>query len=106
MALFSIDELNEFNKKVRESDRTVVIDFWATWCNPCRAFKPIFESTSQLYKDVDFITVDIDDGIDIASSYNIMSVPTVMIIKNNKTIASTSGGLSLEKFKEFIDKNI
>lgn len=71
-----------FNETVIESKGTVVIDFWASWCMPCKMFAPVFEMLADENRNVTFCKLNVDDEPEIASKFGIQSIPTVVIIKN------------------------
>ena len=74
---------SQFYNKIRTSDKLVVMDFFATWCGPCKMLTPIFESLSKEMSDkVDFAKIDIDRSLEVAQEYEIVSVPTMIIFKN------------------------
>ena len=76
---------SQFYNKIRTSDKLVVMDFFATWCGPCKMLTPIFESLSKEMSDkVDFAKIDIDRSLEVAQEYEIVSVPTMIIFKNGK----------------------
>ena len=70
---------------------TVVLDFWAAWCGPCRTFAPIFEKVSDSFLDVTFGKIDTEDQQDLARAFNIMSIPTLMIIRDQIVIFHQAG---------------
>ncbi|MBE5745828.1 MAG: thioredoxin [Clostridiales bacterium] len=92
-------DLEEFNDLVLESKKTVLVDFFATWCGPCKMLAPILEEVSK-ENDTDTIIckVDVDENFDLAKSYGVMSVPTIILFKDGAE-AKRSIGL---KNKEFL----
>ena len=94
---------NEFTNEIKEG--VVFVDFFATWCGPCKMLSPIVDEVSNEIKDVKFIKVDVDTSNDIASKYNIMSIPTLMIFKDGNLIAKQMGLLSKSALIDFISDN-
>ena len=82
---------NNFAGEVKNSEKVVIVDFFATWCGPCKMLTPIFEELSNTMEAVDFVKVDIDQSLDIAREYNISSVPTMMIFKNGEVVDKIVG---------------
>lgn len=80
-----------FKSEIENSDKVVIVDFFATWCGPCKMLTPVFEELSNSMTDVDFVKVDIDQSLRIAQEYNITSVPTMMIFKNGKPVDTIMG---------------
>ncbi len=97
----------EFEKKMK-SGKTILIDFYATWCGPCQMMAPILEELKDSLKDnknVEVMAVDIDQNPEIPAKYNIMSVPTFLIVKNNNVLETIIGATTKENLLEKIEKN-
>ena len=82
---------------------TVIADFSATWCGPCRMLSPVMEELSEEKKDITFINIDCDECPDIAGRYNIMSIPAVLLFKDGQKVAETVGFRSYEEMDEWIN---
>jgi thioredoxin 1 len=108
-----IDSMKEVNGKeqwqndVMNSDKPVFVDFWAEWCGPCRMVSPTVEEVSKEYEGkVNFVKVDVDQNNELASKYNVFSIPTLAIFRDGKVIAQTAGAASKESLKAYIDKHL
>ena len=86
--------------EVLDNGKPVVVDFWATWCGPCRQVAPILESLVAEYPDIEFVKMDIDSNPVTVNKYEILSVPTIALFMNGEIVKSTVGArpkLTLER---------
>ena len=98
---------SQFYNKIRTSEKLVVMDFFATWCGPCKMLSPIFEDLSREMSDkVDFAKIDIDRSLEIAQEYRIVSVPTMIIFKNGKEVQRIVGFAPKEQIKSKIKAHL
>ena len=82
---------DNFHKEVLNSDKPVLLDFFASWCGPCRMVGPILDEIAQEREDIKVCKVDIDEQPELASRYRIMSVPTLMVLKDGNIIEQSVG---------------
>ena len=80
----------------------VLVDCFATWCGPCRMLSPILDNLSEDVKDYNFYKIDIDNAPEVASKYNIMSIPTILIFNDGKLVNTVIGLKSLDEIKELL----
>ena len=85
---------NNFEQEVLNSEKIVLVDFYADWCGPCKIFSPILEEISNEYDSVKVVKVNIDDEIELAQHYGVTSVPTLIIIQNGKVVDRSVGAVS------------
>lgn len=94
---------SEFDKAIENG--VVVVDFFATWCGPCKMLAPVFDEASQEV-DATFVKVDIDQSLEIAQRFNITTVPTMMIFKNGQKVDSMVGFMPKEKLVEKVKSHL
>lgn len=100
--IIEIKDSEQFKKEVLNEEKTVFVDFYATWCMPCKAMSPVIEEVAKEYKEVKFVKVDVDENEEIALEYNVMSIPTMIIMKNGKVTKNFVGVTKKEDIiKEF-----
>lgn len=89
-----------------ESGATVVCDFFATWCNPCRMLSPVLEKLSEEFEGVTFAKVDVDENGDLAASLKVFSIPDVYVFSEGKAKAHNLGYLGEDQMRAFLKQNI
>lgn len=95
----------EFETEVLKSNVPVLVDFYADWCGPCHAIAPTIEALSNEFEGkVKFVKVDVDSNQDVASSYEIMSIPTIMLFENGKVEDSIVGAYPATVYKQHIER--
>ena len=106
MALLHLTDIN-FKKEVLESDLPVLVDFWATWCGPCKMISPILEELAKEYdKKFTIGKVNVEESPKTATHYGIMSVPALVFFKKGKISEQLVGALSKAQIKKKIEENL
>ena len=82
---------NNFQNEIMDSEKTVLLDFWAPWCAPCRMVVPIIEEIAGERPDIKVGKINVDELPELASKFGIMSIPTLVVMKNGKIVRQVSG---------------
>ncbi len=93
---------NNYESEIN-TDKPVVIDFWASWCNPCRMFAPVFDKCADELSDTaKFCKVNVDEQPSLASKFRVMSIPTLAVVKNGETVKKSVGALAEQELKTLV----
>ena len=102
MAITNLSKDN-YKKEVLDTDKTILIDFWAGWCGPCKMLSPIIdEVANEVADNIKICKVNIDEQQDLATQFGIMSIPTLVVIKNGQIINNSVGVRSKEEILEML----
>ena len=103
MSVINLTDLN-FEQEVMRSDKPVLIDFFATWCGPCRMVSPLVDEIAQQRSDIKVCKVDVDDQGELASRFGVSSIPMLVVMKNGKVTAKSVGAMPKEDILALVDK--
>jgi thioredoxin 1 len=92
-----------FQKEVMQSDRTVLLDFWASWCGPCRMVSPVVDEIAHEKSDIKVGKVNVDEQRELAAAFNIMSIPTLVVMKNGKVVNTAMGARPKKQILQLLD---
>ena len=98
---------SDFEDDVVNSDRPVLLDFWAEWCGPCKMIAPILDAIAAEYQDrLRVVKLNIDENPQTAPKYNIRSIPTLLLFRDGAVAAQQVGAVSKAQLASFLDQNI
>lgn len=95
---------NNFNSEVLNSDKPVLLDFWATWCGPCKMLAPVLEQFADMHPEIKVGKVNVDEEDVLAAQHGIMSIPSLVVYRDGKVSDQTVGYMSLDKLEAFMQK--
>ena len=88
---------NNYHKEVIESEKPVLLDFWAPWCGPCRMVVPVVEEIARENPDIKVGKINVDEEIELAKEYGVMSIPSLFVIKNGQIVNKAVGARSKQQ---------
>ena len=98
---------NDNFAELLESEKLVIVDFWATWCGPCRMLSPILDEVEEeMQEKIQVVKVNVDDADEIAAQFRIMSIPTLLFFKNGEIVDKTVGAMPKNVLVEKINANL
>ena len=93
---------NNFDQEVLNADRPVLVDFWAPWCGPCRMVGPLIDEIAEERPDIKVVKVNVDEEQELSAQYNVMSIPTLLVIKNGEVVNKSLGARPKEQILEML----
>ncbi len=92
--------ITEFQKRISEADKPIVVDFWAPWCAPCKMTKPILEKLAKEYKDqIEFMPIDADTSRDILKQFKVIGIPTVLTLRDGEMVSRVTGSQNENSYR-------
>ena len=91
MAIIHVENQQQFENEVLRSDKPVLVDFFATWCGPCKMIAPVLEEIAEEREDIKVVKIDVDQAQELAIAYQVMSIPTLIVFRDGKPGAPALG---------------
>lgn len=105
MGITKVSDTKTWETDVMNSPVPVFVDFWAEWCGPCRMVSPVVEELASEYDGkVNFVKVNVDEANELASRYNVFSIPTLAIFSKGQVVSQQVGAASKESYKNMIER--
>ena len=101
MAAIHVTE-QTFDEEILKSEKTVLVDFWASWCGPCRMLLPIIEEVAQEQKEIIVCKINVTEQPELADKYGVMTIPTLILFKNCEEVKRTTGAIPKTEVLDFI----
>ena len=101
MSVINITKQN-FKQEVLEHEGTVLLDFWAPWCGPCRMLSPIVDEVAEERTDIKVGKVNVDDNMELASQFQVINIPTLVVVKNGQVVQKSVGAISKSKILDLL----
>ncbi len=98
--------LNNFDAEVKHSEKPVLLDFWASWCEPCKQFSPTVDAFAEEHEEIKVGKVNVDEARDLAFQFRVMGIPTLLLFKDGEKVASSTGVLTQEELDAWVKENL
>ena len=102
MSVITITREN-FAEEIKNSEKPVLLDFWASWCGPCRMVSPVVDEIAEERTDIKVGKVNVDEQPELASAFQVMSIPTLVVIKDGKNVSQATGARPKKQILSLLD---